>query len=301
MHDVAAFYRFAPLPDPSARRDALLAACREAGAVGSILLAPEGVNGTIAAPEGRTRAVLDHIRAWPGFADLAPRMSRADAAPFGRIKVRLKREIVAMGAPGIDTARGGVRVAPEAWNDVIRDPDTVTVDVRNDYEVAIGSFDGALDPETRAFGDFPGWWAANRDRLAGKRVAMFCTGGIRCEKAGAFLAGEGIEVAQLEGGILGYLAAVPPERSLWRGECFVFDDRVALDHGLAPGRAVLCHGCRAPLMPEDRARPGFEDGVSCHRCADGRDPADLERLRERRRQIELAARRGRRHLGQERP
>ena len=299
MHEIAAFYRFAPVTDPAARRAPLLDACRAAGAVGSILLAPEGVNGTIAAPEGRIGAVLDHLRGWPGFDGLTARMSRAEDAPFGRMKVRLKREIVTLGQPGIDTHTGGTRIDPEDWNAVMADPDTVTIDMRNAYEIAIGSFAGAVDPGTRSFGEIPDWWRAHRDGLAGKRIAMFCTGGIRCEKAGALLVADGAEVVQLSGGILGYLEAVAPERSLWRGECFVFDDRVALIHGLAPGRATLCHGCRAPLMPGDRAHPAYEEGVRCHRCAGRRADGDLDRLRERRRQVTLAAERNARHLGRE--
>ncbi|MEI4473126.1 oxygen-dependent tRNA uridine(34) hydroxylase TrhO [Frigidibacter sp. MR17.24] len=301
MLTVAALYRFTPFPDPAALRAPLLAACEAAEVRGTLLIAPEGINGTIAGTRAGIDAALAAIRALPGCAAIDWKESSAPTMPFGRMKVRLKREIVTMGQPHVDPAAGtGRYVAPTDWNALISAPDVVTIDTRNGYEVAIGSFEGAVDPGTDSFGDFPAWWAANRDRFAGKRIAMFCTGGIRCEKSTNYLLGEGVpEVFHLQGGILKYLEEVPQAESLWQGECFVFDDRVSLGHGLAQGTATLCHACRRPLTPADRARPEFEDGVACHHCAAEYGPADRARFRERARQIALAARRGRRHLGED--
>ncbi|PWJ22398.1 rhodanese-related sulfurtransferase [Jannaschia seohaensis] len=298
MITIAAFYRFAPLPDPAALRGPLARLACGRGVKGSILLAPEGVNGTIAGEAAAVEAVLDRLREEPGLEALSAKVSHADAMPFGKLKVRLKREIVTMGRPLAPGDAVGDYVDPADWNDVLRDPDTVAIDVRNDYEVAIGSFAGAVDPGTAAFGDFPDWWAENRARLAGKRIAMFCTGGIRCEKSTALLRAEGVaDVVHLRGGILKYLEEVPETESLWRGGCFVFDDRVSVGHGLTPAGHVLCHACRRPLAPADRERPDWEEGVSCRRCIGTYDEADRERFRERMRQIELARARGGRHLG----
>jgi len=297
MIPVAAFYRFADLPDPVALRGPLLALGAEAGLCGTILIAPEGVNGMVAGPEAGLGRLLDHIRDWPGCAGLAARRSAARAMPFSRLKVRLKREIVTMGRPEIRPQDGaGAHVAPAGWNALVAAPDVVTIDTRNAYEVALGTFRGAVDPGLASFGDFPGWWAAERGRFAGKRVAMFCTGGIRCEKSTALLRAEGVEVYHLAGGILDYLAEVPAAESRWDGECFVFDQRVSLGPGLAEGRARLCHACRRPVPPGALASPDWEDGVSCPACRGERSEADRARFRERQRQIALATARGARHL-----
>jgi len=231
---VAALYRFAPFDDPAALRAPLLALCEERGIKGTLLLAREGVNGTIAGTADGVAAVVDHIRALPGCADLDIKYSAAAAMPFGRMKVRLKKEIVTMKVPGVDPAREvGAYVAPAEWNAVVDDPDTVVIDTRNDFEVGYGSFDGAVNPHTKSFGDFPGWWRANADQFAGKRIAMFCTGGIRCEKSTAFLKSEGVDdVVHLKGGILAYLEQMPETESRWHGSCFVFDERVSVGHGL---------------------------------------------------------------------
>ncbi|MEC8795874.1 MAG: rhodanese-related sulfurtransferase, partial [Pseudomonadota bacterium] len=195
-------------------------------------------------------------------------------------------------------AKVGHYVAPEDWNDLIRSEDVVVIDTRNDYEVEIGTFEGAIDPKTKSFGEFPAWWEENKDRFHNKRVAMFCTGGIRCEKSTNYLLGQGVEdVFHLKGGILKYLEEVPAEDSTWNGECFVFDERVSVGHGLKEGPHVLCRACRQPLMAEDVNRPEYEEGVSCHRCIDMYDDARKERFRERQRQIELAKKRGERHIG----
>lgn len=297
MQTIAAFYRFAPLSDPAALRAPLLSLCAAHGIRGSILLAPEGVNGTIAGPRDGIEAAIAHIRAWPGCADMTWKASTAGDMPFGRIKVRLKREIVTMGQPVDPGAGAGTYVAPAEWNALISNGDVAVIDTRNAYEVAMGSFAGAIDPGTARFGAFPGWWAENRDRFAGQRVAMFCTGGIRCEKSTALARAQGLEeVYHLDGGILRYLEEVPEAESLWRGECFVFDERVTVGHGLVPGRAILCRACRRPITPEDRARPAYEEGVSCHHCAQEFTPADRARFRERQRQIRLAEARGAQHM-----
>ena len=295
---VAALYRFTPL-DPAQVRPALLAACEAHDVRGTLLLAPEGINGTIAGRDEGVETVLDHVRALPGCADLDVRDSRAAVPPFHRMKVRLKREIVTMGEPHVDpVGAAGTYVAPEGWNALIADPDTVVIDTRNDYEVRIGSFASAVDPRTASFRDFPAWLRANRHALAGKRVAMFCTGGIRCEKATAFARAEGVEqVYHLKGGILNYLETVPPAASLWRGECFVFDARVAVGHGLAAGTYALCHACRMPVSKADRASPRYVDGVSCAGCHDARDDAQRSGYAERARQVRLADARGQRHVG----
>ncbi len=297
---VAALYHFARLADPAALRGPLTDLARRQGVRGSILLAPEGINGTIAGPRAGIDAMLAHIRALPGCAGLDWKESTAPALPFGRMKVRLKREIVTMGQPDVDPrARVGHYVAPQDWNALITAPDVAVIDTRNDYEVAIGTFAGAVDPGTRSFGEFPAWWRANAHRFHNKRIAMFCTGGIRCEKSTNWLLGQGVDqVYHLQGGILKYLEQVPAAESLWHGECFVFDQRVSVGHGLVPGDTAMCHACRRPVTPEDRAHPDYEEGVSCPACIGEYDTARRERFRERMRQVRLAAARGGVHLGE---
>jgi UPF0176 protein len=300
---VAALYRFTRFNDCASLRAPLERHCRERGVRGTLLLAPEGINGTIAGSREAIAAVLGHIRALPDCAALDVKYSTAETMPFHRLKVRLKREIVTMGEPDIDPrASAGTYVTPSDWNALISDPDTILIDTRNDYEVAIGTFDGAIDPKTSSFRDFPGWFRSERERLLGAgrqpKVAMFCTGGIRCEKSTAFLKQEGVdEVYHLKGGILNYLETVPEEESLWRGECFVFDQRVAIGHGLAPGTHELCHGCRRPLGLKDIASPLYEAGVSCPACHDERGEEQRASYRERHRQELLAAEQGRTHVG----
>ncbi|SMY07040.1 oxygen-dependent tRNA uridine(34) hydroxylase TrhO [Flavimaricola marinus] len=300
MFIVAALYQFTRFDDPAALRGPLQETCAEHGVTGTLLLAPEGINGTIAGPRDGIDAVLDHIRTLPGCADLEWKESTASSPPFYRMKVRLKREIVTMGQPHVAPAEGtGHYVAPEDWNDLIADPDVAVIDTRNDYEVAIGTFDRAVNPMTRSFGEFPEWWAANKDQFEGKRIAMFCTGGIRCEKSTNFLIQEGVsDVYHLKGGILKYLEEVPEEQSRWNGECFVFDNRVSVGHGLVEGPHVLCHACRRPLTPDDLTRNTYEPGVSCHHCVDETSAADKARFRERQRQMLLARERGEVHIGQ---
>jgi UPF0176 protein len=301
MLTVAALYHFTRFDDPAALRAPLLAVAEGAGVKGSLLLAREGINGTIAGTRAGIDAVLAHIRALPGCAALEWKESPAPAMPFGRMKVRLKREIVTMGQPDVDPRAGtGHYVAPADWNDLITQPDVVVIDTRNDYEVAIGTFDGAIDPKTRSFREFPQWWEQNKDRFHNKRVAMFCTGGIRCEKSTYYLLQQGIsDVFHLKGGILKYLEDVPQDQSLWQGECFVFDQRVSVGHGLVPGPHSMCHACRRPLLPADTERPEYEDGVQCHQCVDEYTPERRAAFRERQRQIALARARGEVHLGQD--
>jgi UPF0176 protein len=293
MFTVAALYHFTRFDDPASLKPALLACCEAGGVKGTLLLAREGVNGTIAGPREGIDAAIAHLRALPGCAALEWKESTSTVPPFNRMKVRIKREIVTMGQPDVDPMQGtGHYIDPAAWNALIARDDVAVIDTRNDYEVALGSFEGAVDPGTRSFGEFPAWWQANRERFAGKKIAMFCTGGIRCEKSTNYLLGQGeTEVYHLKGGILKYLEAVPEEQSAWRGDCFVFDARVSVGHGLREGPHELCHGCRQPILPEDRARPEFEEGVSCHQCFDKTSAADKARFRERQKQIRLSAER----------
>ena len=297
---VAALYRFASFPDPESLRQPLADLCQANAIKGTILLASEGVNGTIAGTAAGIEAVVAHIRGLPGCHDLDVKYSHADAMPFYRMKVRIKKEIVTLGVTGVDPARqAGTYVAPEDWNALISDPDTILIDTRNDYEVAIGSFKGAINPATTSFSDFPAWFRAHRDELTAKpKIAMFCTGGIRCEKSTAFLKSEGIEeVYHLQGGILRYLEQVPAEQSQWEGECFVFDQRVSVGQGLALGSHILCHGCRKPLSAEDRGLPDYVEGVCCAACHAARDDKQRERYAERHRQVKLAEARGLEHIG----
>ena len=300
---VAALYRFAQFANPAALQAPLAALCRAQRVRGTLLLAAEGINGTIAGSAAGIATVLDHIRQLPGRAALDVKLAEAEAQPFHRLKVRLKAEIVTMGQPSIDPLAGaGHYVAPAQWNALIADPDTVLIDTRNDYEVAIGTFAGAIDPQTASFRDFPAWFRAQREALLGQgkapKVAMFCTGGIRCEKSTAFLKAEGIDaVYHLQGGILNYLEQVPAEQSLWQGECFVFDERVSVGHGQVPGDYQLCRACRRPLSAADRASPFYEEGASCGACHGQRSEAQRARYRERHRQEALAAKRGVLHIG----
>ena len=299
MYTIAALYHFTRFTDPDAMRVPLLELCRAQSVKGTLLLAHEGINGTIAGPRAGIDAVLAHIRALPGCADLEWKEATASQPPFGKMKVRLKKEIVTMGQPDVDPrARTGHYVEPQDWNDLIRSDDVVVIDTRNDYEVSIGTFDGAIDPKTASFRDFPTWWEQNKDRFHNKRVAMFCTGGIRCEKSTNYLLGQGVEdVYHLKGGILRYLEEVPPEDSTWKGECFVFDNRVSVGHGLVEGPHQLCHGCRRPILLQDMDRPEYEHGVSCHQCIHETSEADKARFRERQKQITLARARGEEHIG----
>jgi len=298
MFTVAALYHFTRFDDPVAIREPLLALSTAQGVTGTLLLAHEGVNGTIAGTRGGIDAVIAHLRGLPGCGDLEWKESTATVPPFRKMKVRIKKEIVTMGQPDVNPqARVGHYVDAKEWNALINDPDVAVIDTRNDYEVAIGTFDGAVDPKTASFGEFPEWWAANKDQFAGKKIAMFCTGGIRCEKSTNYLLGQGVEdVYHLKGGILKYLEQVPAEDSSWNGSCFVFDARVSVGHGLEEGPHQLCYACRRPILPSDRDRTDYEHGVSCHQCITETSDTDKARFREREKQIKLARERGQTHM-----
>ena len=296
---VAALYHFTRFDDPDALRPGLQSLCNAHGVKGSLLIAPEGINGTIAGSREAIDTALAAIRALPGCALIEHKESFSDHMPFIRMKVKLKREIVTMGQPDVDPAlKVGRYVEPNDWNDLISQDDVVVIDTRNDYEVALGTFDGAIDPKTESFGQFPEWWEKNKDRFHNKRIAMFCTGGIRCEKSTNYLLSQGVEdVYHLKGGILKYLEDVPETQSSWSGECFVFDSRVSVTHGLKEGTYSLCYACRMPLSQFDLTRPEFEHGVSCHFCKTVHDEDRRTRFRERQKQVELAKTRGISHIG----
>ena len=296
---VAAFYAFTPLNDK--RRETLLTSlpslAREGDVLGSVLVALEGVNGTISGPEPGVNAVLDHLRASldlgnDHYARLEVKRSWADKPVFRRFKARRKKEIVTIGVTSVDPhASVGTYVEPGDWNALVDDPNTLVIDTRNSYETAIGTFDGAIDPGTESFRDFPQWAETTLRPLmednGNKRIAMFCTGGIRCEKASSYLQQRGFgEVHHLRGGILKYLEQVPEAESRWQGECFVFDQRVALNHRLEPGQHSLCHACGLPVSPEQRALPSYIKGVQCVHCVGRFTDADRERFAMRQRQID---------------
>lgn len=296
---IAALYHFTRFEDYRALQDPLQAVCDAQGVKGSLLLAREGINGTIAGHRKGLDQVLAAVRALPGCKDIEHKESFADHMPFLRMKVKLKKEIVTLGVPSVDpTAHVGQYVDAKDWNDLIAAPDVVVIDTRNEYEVELGTFKDAIDPKTKSFGEFPKWWRENKDRFQGKRIAMFCTGGIRCEKSTNFLMNEGVDdVYHLKGGILKYLEDVSEKDSAWEGECFVFDSRVSVKHGLDEGHYQLCFACRMPITPEDVNRPEYEHGVSCHRCINAHDEDRKDRFRERQKQIELAKKRGTTHIG----
>jgi UPF0176 protein len=296
---VAALYHFVSVRRFAELRAPLQALCEENGVRGTLLLAHEGINGTIAGRPAGIRTVLAFLRSQPEFAGLEHKESHAVDMPFLRMKVRLKKEIVTMGVEDIDPTRSaGTYVAPTDWNALISDPDTIVIDTRNDYETAIGMFKGAVDPNTKTFREFPDWVRENTGLHNKPKIAMYCTGGIRCEKATAFMKEQGFdEVYHLKGGILKYLEEIPQEESLWEGACFVFDERVSVTHGLEEGEHRLCRACRHPLTPDDIASPLYEAGVSCPHCHATRSEDDRLRFRQRQKQMDLARQRGERHLG----
>lgn len=296
---VAALYRFVTLDDYRELREPLLDECLAAGVRGTLLLAAEGINGTVAGSRDGIDRVLAWLRSDPRLAALEHKESLDDEMPFYRMKVKLKREIVTMGIAGIDPNRVvGTYVAPRDWNTLVNDPEVVLIDTRNRYEYDIGTFRGAIDPATTSFREFPRYVRENLDPARHKKVAMFCTGGIRCEKASAFMLQEGFEeVYHLQGGILKYLEEVPEAESTWEGECFVFDNRVAVNHRLEKGRYDQCHGCRHPITAEDKASNHYQQGVCCPHCYDSLTDEQKARFAERQKQMELAAQRGGQHVG----
>jgi UPF0176 protein len=296
---VAALYHFADFARFEAFKPELESVCAKADLTGTLLLASEGINGTVAGSRDGIDALVSFLKAQSEFENLEYKESYAHESPFNRMKVRLKKEIVTMGVPGTDPKKiVGTYVEPKDWNELIGDPDTVVIDTRNDYEASIGTFENAVNPHTTAFRDFPDWVRRHDNELKGKKVAMFCTGGIRCEKATAFIKTLGFdEVYHLKGGILKYLEEVPEDESRWHGDCFVFDERVAVGHGLEPGDYTLCRACRHPLTPDETSSPDYVKGVSCPHCIATRSEEDRARFAERERQIALARKRGVRHIG----
>ncbi|MCU0926384.1 MAG: rhodanese-related sulfurtransferase [Hydrogenophaga sp.] len=301
----AALYKFVDLPDHVDLREPLLACCEAHEVKGTLLLAREGINGTIAGPEAGVRAVLAHLRADARLASLQHKEAWADKPPFTRMKVRLKNEIVTLRVPGLDPNKTvGQYVKPKDWNALLADPEVLVIDTRNDYEVAIGTFKGAVNPNIKTFTQLPAWLDQQPALQGDKKpkVAMFCTGGIRCEKSTALMKMRGFdEVYHLEGGILKYLEEVPPEESTWEGDCFVFDERVSVGHGLQQGPHELCRSCRWPLSEADKASPHYVRGVSCAHCHDQRTPEQKAQMAERQRQVELAEARGEVHVGARMP
>jgi UPF0176 protein len=298
--DVASFYRFADIADPQALRDRLQVFCEERGLLGTVLIAEEGVNGTLAGRAEDIRAFLRHVQAVQAFDDaLDARWTRAGEPPFRRLRVRVKTEIVTLGRPDIRPQTGtGRHVSPDEWNRLIADPETLVIDTRNRYEVEVGSFPRAVDPGTDSFREFPDFVDELAEIERDRPIAMFCTGGIRCEKATALMMERGFtNVSQLGGGILNYLESVAEADNRWQGECFVFDTRVAVDRDLSEGGYVQCHACRRPLSREDLESPDYREGVSCPRCIGDLEADRSARLEERRRQVRLARERGDLHIG----
>lgn len=296
---VCALYKFVSLPDYEQLRQPLLDFMLAHDVKGTLLLAQEGINGTVAGSRAGIDALLAYLRCDPRLQDLSWKESFDTIEPFYRTKVKLKKEIVTMGVEGIDPRRVvGTYVKPRDWNALIADPDVLLVDTRNDYEVEIGTFRGAVNPKTKTFREFPEYVKQHLDPQKHKKVAMFCTGGIRCEKSTAYLKEQGFnEVYHLEGGILQYLQDVPPEQSLWEGECFVFDNRVTVNHLLQKGNFDQCHACRRPISEDDKKSAYYVPGVSCHHCYDEHNPEQIARYRQREKQMQLAKKRGERHIG----
>lgn len=274
-YTVAALYKFVPLPDAADLRQPILEQCLTHGIRGTILLATEGINGTIAGSDMAIAAILAFLRADLRLSNVEVKESRAAAMPFDRMKVKLKQEIVTIGLPEVDpTVQVGTYVSPEDWNALIMDPNVRLIDTRNEFEVQIGTFQGAENPRTQSFRQFPEYVEAQLDPTQDKKVALFCTGGIRCEKASSYLLAQGFEqVYHLKGGILKYLETVPAEQSLWQGECFVFDQRVAVRHGLEPGTHEMCRACGHPIAATDKASEHYQPDVACPYCY---EPADCD-------------------------
>ena len=298
---VAAFYKFLDWNDFKNLKPVLKKVCSKAGTVGTILLAPEGINGTISGTTQGVQTVLEFLWDDQRLVDLTPKYSTATGKTFKRMKIKIKKEIVSMGKTEVKPAKvTGKYITPELWNDIIADPSTVLVDTRNYYEHSVGTFANSIQPNTKSFREFPEWVDQELKPMMNKKtkkIAMFCTGGIRCEKASSYLLKEGFEeVLQLQGGIQKYLQEVKPEESLWQGECFVFDDRVSLQHGLIEGDFDMCHACRMPIDENDKVSEHFIEGVSCPNCYNLHSEERKERFVERQKQIELAKQRKKNNL-----
>ena len=300
---IVALYKFTSLPQFEELRPPLQTAARKAGVRGTLLLAHEGINGTLAGSREAIECFLERLEREPTIGPLEVKFSFAEEQPFYRMKVRLKREIVTLGQPAVDpTNTVGTYVDPAEWNRLIDDPDTLVIDTRNDYEVSIGTFENAVNPETSSFRDFADFVEDKLKPLIKdkkpKNIAMFCTGGIRCEKSTSYLLQEGFEnVFHLKGGILKYLETIPQDNSKWQGECFVFDGRVSVGHDLQPGSYDMCHACRMPLSIEEKQHPAYRPGISCPKCIDNLSEAQIKRFSDRQKQVELAKQRGEAHIG----
>jgi UPF0176 protein len=296
---VCALYKFVALPHFETIRQPLLSVMEQHDVRGTLLLASEGINGTVASNKEGINALLTWLDSQPGLDNIVTKVSFDNEMPFYRTKVKLKKEIVTMGVEGIDPRKVvGTYVKPKDWNALISDPDVLLVDTRNDYEVQIGTFEHAVNPVTETFREFPAYVKQNLDPAKHKKVAMFCTGGIRCEKSTAYLKEQGFEeVYHLEGGILKYLEEVQPEDSLWKGECFVFDNRVAVNHALEKGQYDQCNACRMPITEQEKLSAAYEQGVSCPHCIDKVTDEQRQRFIERERQVQLATQRGEVHIG----
>jgi UPF0176 protein len=299
MFTVCALYQFVRLDDFEEFRTPLRELMVELEVKGTILLALEGLNGTISGSKKSIDGVIQFLHNDGRFDNLEVKFSHSENTPFKRLKVKLKKEIVTLGVEHIDPLSSvGTYVDPQDWNDLISDPDVVLIDTRNNYEYEIGSFKGAINPNTETFREFPTYTKDNLEQYRGKKVAMFCTGGIRCEKSTAYLKSQGFDtVYHLHGGILKYLEEMDEDQSLWEGECFVFDDRVAVKHNLEQGQYDQCHACRYPITQEDKEHPHYEKGVSCPRCYGSKNKDQINRYRERERQVQLAKARGEEHIG----
>ena len=295
---IAALYRFVRLDNYQSLQQPLLQFLLDQQIRGTLLLAAEGINGTVAGEQAAIDALLDYLRQDERLADLDCKLSYDSEMPFYRSRVKLKREIVTMGVEDLNPDLAGTYVDAKDWNALLDDPEVTLVDTRNAYESAIGSFEGAIHPETESFRDFPAYAEQQLDPKQHRKVAMFCTGGIRCEKSTAFLRQQGFdEVYHLRGGILKYLEEVPESESKWQGECFVFDNRVSVNHALEKGSYDQCHACRLPITEADKASDKYQAGVSCPACFDSRSESERSRFREREKQVRLARERGEQHIG----
>ena len=296
---VCALYHFVALENYQEIQQPLLDIMNANNVKGTLLLASEGINGTIAGSRSEIDNVINWLKLDTHFENLTTKESFDETNPFYRTKVKLKKEIVTMGVEGIDPNRTvGSYVKPKDWNALISDPDVLLVDTRNDYEISIGTFKNAVDPKTTNFREFPQYVKDNLDPEKHKKVAMFCTGGIRCEKSTAYLKEQGFdEVYHLEGGVLKYLEEVPEEETMWKGECFVFDNRVSVNHQLEKGQYDQCHGCRLPITEEDKKSEKYMEGISCHQCFDSITEDQKQRFSEREKQVRLAKERGQDHIG----
>ena len=296
---VLSFYKFVDLDGLPEIKASLLSLCGKNGVNGTFILAPEGINATVAGPRGGIDRLVAYLESDPRLSGAHYKLSYNERSPFHRLKVKFRKELVPMGVGGIKPQRlSGERVSPERWNELISRPDVLLIDARNDYENRVGTFRGAVNPETDHFREFPEYARENLDPAEHKEIAMFCTGGIRCEKATSYLLEQGFQrVYQLEGGVLSYLERVPREQSLWEGECFVFDDRTSVGHDLSKGTWSTCRNCRGPVSAKERQSEEFREGVSCPRCHAGLTPERISSLEERRKQMRLARERNRKHLG----